>query len=231
MACASSSTGYVAGTLIDALKAFGGMRAVSDQFTTNGGNDMSYPTSDGTAEVGEQVAQNVAAAAADIVFGTAPVNTYKFGSKTITIPIELLQDTEIDLVGLVMTRMRQRIGRIQNQRFSIGTGSSQPFGVSVAAAVGKTGTKEALFAALDRGTPGRVHRSVKSYNNHTGVPLSLARSSSSNHSWGFLRASSRICQNSLRPFGVPSEHLRNAQVAHVDRALLVMLRGVPNSDP
>lgn len=45
----------------------------------------------------------------------------------------------------------------------------------ITGSVGKTGTKEALAAALAR-TPGtRVHRSVKSYNNHTGVPLSLAR--------------------------------------------------------
>jgi UDP-N-acetylmuramoyl-tripeptide--D-alanyl-D-alanine ligase len=45
----------------------------------------------------------------------------------------------------------------------------------VTGSVGKTGTKEALFAALDRAAPGEAHRSVKSYNNHTGVPLSLAR--------------------------------------------------------
>jgi UDP-N-acetylmuramoyl-tripeptide--D-alanyl-D-alanine ligase len=45
----------------------------------------------------------------------------------------------------------------------------------VTGSVGKTGTKEALFAALERASPGRTHRSVKSYNNHTGVPLSLAR--------------------------------------------------------
>ncbi len=47
--------------------------------------------------------------------------------------------------------------------------------IGVTGSVGKTGTKEALFAALDRGDPGCAHRSVKSYNNHTGVPLSLAR--------------------------------------------------------
>jgi UDP-N-acetylmuramoyl-tripeptide--D-alanyl-D-alanine ligase len=35
--------------------------------------------------------------------------------------------------------------------------------------------KEALFAALDRSSRGAAHRSVKSYNNHVGVPLSLAR--------------------------------------------------------
>ena len=47
--------------------------------------------------------------------------------------------------------------------------------IGVTGSVGKTSTKEALYAALDRWKPGRVHRSVKSYNNHTGVPLSLAR--------------------------------------------------------
>ncbi|MEN2785710.1 UDP-N-acetylmuramoyl-tripeptide--D-alanyl-D-alanine ligase [Sphingomonas qilianensis] len=47
--------------------------------------------------------------------------------------------------------------------------------IGVTGSVGKTSTKEALFAALDRAQPGAAHRSVKSYNNHTGVPLSLAR--------------------------------------------------------
>ncbi len=47
--------------------------------------------------------------------------------------------------------------------------------IGVTGSVGKTGTKEALFACLDRSMRGGVHRSVKSYNNQTGVPLSLAR--------------------------------------------------------
>jgi UDP-N-acetylmuramoyl-tripeptide--D-alanyl-D-alanine ligase len=47
--------------------------------------------------------------------------------------------------------------------------------LGVTGSVGKTSTKEALFAALERFARGKVHRSVKSYNNHTGVPLSLAR--------------------------------------------------------
>ena len=47
--------------------------------------------------------------------------------------------------------------------------------LGVTGSVGKTSTKEALAAALERRCRGRVHRSVKSYNNHTGVPLSLAR--------------------------------------------------------
>ena len=47
--------------------------------------------------------------------------------------------------------------------------------IGVTGSVGKTSTKEALAAALTRSRKGPVHRSVKSYNNHTGVPLSLAR--------------------------------------------------------
>ncbi len=47
--------------------------------------------------------------------------------------------------------------------------------IGVTGSAGKTGTKEALYAALDRASRGKAHRSVKSYNNHVGVPLSLAR--------------------------------------------------------
>jgi UDP-N-acetylmuramoyl-tripeptide--D-alanyl-D-alanine ligase len=62
----------------------------------------------------------------------------------------------------------QALGRASRER-----SRATIFGIT--GSVGKTSTKEALYAALDRNRPGRVHRSVKSYNNHTGVPLSLAR--------------------------------------------------------
>jgi UDP-N-acetylmuramoyl-tripeptide--D-alanyl-D-alanine ligase len=62
----------------------------------------------------------------------------------------------------------QALGRASRERTQ-----ATIFGVT--GSVGKTSTKEALYAALDRNRPGKVHRSVKSYNNHTGVPLSLAR--------------------------------------------------------
>jgi UDP-N-acetylmuramoyl-tripeptide--D-alanyl-D-alanine ligase len=61
---------------------------------------------------------------------------------------------------------------------ALGVASRERSGARIAGvtgSVGKTGTKEALAAALARTPDVRVHRSVKSYNNHTGVPLSLAR--------------------------------------------------------
>ncbi len=45
--------------------------------------------------------------------------------------------------------------------------------VAVTGSVGKTSTKEALRLALTQG--GAAHASVASYNNHWGVPLTLAR--------------------------------------------------------
>jgi len=52
---------------------------------------------------------------------------------------------------------------------------AQAVRIAVTGSVGKTGVKEAIFAALDRSSRGAAHRSVRSYNNHVGVPLSLAR--------------------------------------------------------
>jgi UDP-N-acetylmuramoyl-tripeptide--D-alanyl-D-alanine ligase len=65
-------------------------------------------------------------------------------------------------------RALEALGRASRER-------SRACIVGVTGSVGKTSTKEALFAALDRISSGKAHRSVKSYNNHTGVPLSLAR--------------------------------------------------------
>jgi UDP-N-acetylmuramoyl-tripeptide--D-alanyl-D-alanine ligase len=45
--------------------------------------------------------------------------------------------------------------------------------IAITGSAGKTGTKEALRMCLAR--VGRVHASEKSYNNHWGVPLTLAR--------------------------------------------------------
>lgn len=130
----------VSANLVEALKFFGGMREVSQILVTAKGNPLNYPTTDGTAEVGEIVAENVSATDADIVFGTASLNPYKYSSKVVTVPIELLQDSEVDIEALVMRRLAERIGRITNQHFTTGTGTAQPRGIVTAASLGKTGT-------------------------------------------------------------------------------------------
>ena len=45
--------------------------------------------------------------------------------------------------------------------------------IAITGSVGKTSTKDALWAALE--PSGKVHAAVSSFNNHWGVPLTLAR--------------------------------------------------------
>jgi len=103
----------------------------------------------GTAHDGHQFVSQAVASGASGLIVLQPVEA----------PHVLVEDTAQAL---------QDLGRASRER-------SQGTIIGVTGSVGKTSTKEALFAALDRWKPGRVHRSVKSYNNHTGVPLSLAR--------------------------------------------------------
>jgi HK97 family phage major capsid protein len=126
------------GEIIDSLKAFGGMREVATVLRTADGAPLNYPTSDGTSEVGEILAENAAATDADAVFGTVPVPVYKYSSKVITVPIELLQDSAFDLEGFLASRIQTRLGRITNTHYTTGTGSSQPNGIVTAAGTGVT---------------------------------------------------------------------------------------------
>lgn len=128
----------VSSALIDALKAYGGMRTVCDVLATESGAPLSYPTSDGTTEEGEIVAENGSATDLDVTFGTVPLNVFKFSSKVITVPFELMQDSGIDIEAFVNGRIVTRLGRITNKLFTIGTGSGQPNGAATAASVGVT---------------------------------------------------------------------------------------------
>jgi HK97 family phage major capsid protein len=141
----SSEGGYtvpaeIAAMVIDSLKAFGGMRDAAEILSTDGGNSLNFPTSDGTSEVGEIVAENAAASGADITFGTVAVNPYKYSSKKIALPVELIQDSAIDVVAFVVNRLATRLARITNTHYTTGSGSSQPYGVITRASTGKTGT-------------------------------------------------------------------------------------------
>ncbi len=130
----------VASQLIDALKAYGGMREVATILPTQSGELISFPSSDGTSEVGELIAENTTASAADPTFGLVGLPVYKFSSKIVAIPYELLQDAAVDVEAFVRGRLATRVARITNQYFTTGSGSAQPRGVVTGAGAGKVGT-------------------------------------------------------------------------------------------
>ena len=128
----------VAQTVIDLLRAYGGMRQAANVIMTGMGNTIQFPTSDGTSETGEIIGQNTTATSADVVFGAVTVPVYKFSSKIVAIPLELLQDSMVDVESFVNKRLATRIGRIQNTKFTLGSGVSEPNGLLTAASVGVT---------------------------------------------------------------------------------------------
>ena len=130
----------IATMVIDKLKAFGGMRDVASILTTSTGVAMNWPTSDGTADVGAIVGQNTAVSGADITFGTIGLNPFYYTSNKIALPLELIQDSAIDVVAYVVDRLATRIARIQNTHFTTGAGTTLPDGVIPKSATGKTGT-------------------------------------------------------------------------------------------
>ncbi len=113
------------------------------------GPDDLFVAMPGSAHDGHQFVEQALAAGAAGVLVSRPVEG----------PHVLVEDTAAALEAL---------GRAARERCGARV-------IGITGSVGKTSTKEALAAALERCRPGTVHRSVKSYNNHTGVPLSLAR--------------------------------------------------------
>ena len=129
----------IAKTVADALKEYGGVRSVATIIQTDAGNGMSFPTSDGTNEIGEIVPENSTAGSQDPTFGTLSLGVFKFSSKVIAVPIELLQDSSVDIEAFVLKRITDRLGRITNQMFTTGTGAGQPRGLVTASPMGVTG--------------------------------------------------------------------------------------------
>lgn len=130
----------IASMVIDKLKAFGGMREVATILSTSTGVAMNWPTSDGTADVGAIVGQNTPVNGADISFGTIGLNPFYYTSNKIALPLELIQDSAIDVIGYVIERLATRIARIQNTHFTVGGGTTVPDGIVPKAGAGKVGT-------------------------------------------------------------------------------------------
>ncbi|GGI82209.1 phage capsid protein [Polymorphobacter multimanifer] len=136
--------------LLDALAYDGGMGETATSLRTEGGNPLLIPASDGTAEEGVIVDENTTATDLDPTFTQIPLPVYKYSSRVIPLSIELLMDSQIDVVSFIETRLMQRIGRIQNRHFTVGTGTAQPRGIVTAATVGKAGiTGQTLTVTYD----------------------------------------------------------------------------------
>jgi HK97 family phage major capsid protein len=126
-------------TLIQAQKFFGGIRNVAYEFGTDSGNALPIPTNNDTNNMGSILAENAVASNLDVAFGQTTLNAYKYTSGIVLVSIELMQDSAFDLETFLASKLGERIGRIQNNHFTVGSGTGQPQGVMTAAVSGKVG--------------------------------------------------------------------------------------------
>lgn len=116
-----------------ALLEFGGMRQVATIIRTDTGADLPIPTSDDTSNKGAILGENTQVSEVDITVGQLVLQAYKYSSKSVLVSVEFLQDTSVDAVSFIGKALGERIGRIHNDHFTTGTGSSQPNGIVTAA--------------------------------------------------------------------------------------------------
>lgn len=117
---------------------FGGMRQASRILPTATGGDLPWPTVNDTAQTGELLAENTAAAQQDVTFAQIVLKAYKYSSKEVLVAQELLEDTSVPIEALIGELLGERIGRITNTHFTTGDNSSKPQGVITGASNGKT---------------------------------------------------------------------------------------------
>lgn len=122
------------GPLDAALLQWGGMRQVAKVISTAGGADYPIPTSDDTAQKGEIIGENTSVNEQEVTFGQLILGSYKYSSKMIRVSVELIQDSVLNLPAFLGEALGTRLGRITNDHFTTGTGTSQPRGVVTAAA-------------------------------------------------------------------------------------------------
>lgn len=126
--------------VIEALKYYAGMME-SEPFVleTAMGNDMPVPTADDTSQTGAIFAENTQITTQEIAFGQVILKAYKYSSKIILVPIELLQDSGVDIEAFIIRQLGIRLGRILNTHLTSGDGSSKPRGVLIDSVTGVTG--------------------------------------------------------------------------------------------
>lgn len=119
--------------------AYGGMLQVATIQRTTTGELMTMPTADDTTNTGARIGENAAiTTSTDPSFGGVQWTAYKYYSKPVLVPFELLEDAQYDLPGFLGNALPMRIARKQNTDFTVGSGANCPKGIVTCASSGRT---------------------------------------------------------------------------------------------
>jgi HK97 family phage major capsid protein len=185
-----------------AMLAWGNVMGVARVIRSSIGSSMPVPTLNDTSNRGRIIAENAALTNTPLVMASVDIPVFMYSSDSILMSYQMLQDS-ILAEGEITRLIGERLGRITNLHFTVGTGTGQPRGVNTGATVGRTGAT---------GTTVTV-----TYNDLVLLQESLDEAYQGNARWMFNQATRRalkqLVDGSGRPLWQPgvSAGLGNAE--------------------
>lgn len=129
-------------SLEESMLTIGGPRSVSQVIRTATGASLKWPGVDDTSNTGEQLDEGASvvenADSVDPTFSQKTWGAYKFSSKPVRVSYELLRDAPFNLAGYIAMALGERLGRITTSKYTTGSGSDTPQGVTAGISAGVT---------------------------------------------------------------------------------------------
>jgi HK97 family phage major capsid protein len=179
---------------------YGGMLEAATVIRTDTGAALPFPTYNGTATKGRILGINTQVTATDPAFGTMSLSAFKYSSDMVLVPEELLQDSGINMPEFLGRALGERIGRILNEHFTTGTGTTQPWGIVPRATAVNLGTGTA--AGFGATTDGTAYRNLLKL--VYGVDRAYRRNAAFMMNDLILQNLAGMTDNDGRPLWVPS---------------------------
>lgn len=124
--------------LVEQQLAYSPLEPFVNVMTTATGNDLPWMTMDDTANEGELLNEGDTVSEQDLAFGTKVIRAFTYSSKLIRVSWQLLQDSVIDVEGVITRAAGIRLGRIHARHFTLGDGVNKPEGIAYGLTGGKT---------------------------------------------------------------------------------------------
>jgi len=135
--------------IIKTMLAFGPMYdpGITTELQTSGGNPIDLPTVDDTAVTAVAHTEGAALAdtgAKDVVMGKKSLSAYVYDTEFVRFSMELAQDSLVAFETFLGNLLGERLGRIANEKLTIGAGATEPEGIV-------TGSQQGKVAATSSG--------------------------------------------------------------------------------
>lgn len=125
----------------------GGMMEACRIYDDTIGGTLPWPTADDTSVSGEISGQGTAATVSDLTIGNVLFTDYTIDSKIVKVARELIRDERVGLLQTVLAELlAERLSRKVNSVLTNGTGTSEPYGLTVAST--STGLTTASATAI-----------------------------------------------------------------------------------